>query len=49
MLNAGTDIFKLSMRLGHESTTSTTGLYSHLLPEALESTAQSAQKAIAGA
>ena len=49
MLNAGTDSFKLSRRLGHESTTTTTDLYSHLLPEALESTAQSAQKAIAGA
>ncbi|MGV0109854.1 tyrosine-type recombinase/integrase [Arthrobacter sp. CP30] len=49
MLNAGTDIFKLSRRLGHESTTTTTDLYSHLLPEALESTAVSAQRAIAGA
>ncbi|MDN4611969.1 tyrosine-type recombinase/integrase [Arthrobacter burdickii] len=48
MLNAGTDIFKLSRRLGHESTTTTTDLYSHLLPEALESTAVSAQRAIAG-
>lgn len=48
MLNAGVDIFKLSRRLGHESTTTTTDLYSHLLPESLESTAAAAGRALVG-
>lgn len=49
MLEAGVDLFKLSRRLGHESTTTTTDLYSHLLPESLESTAAAATRALRGA
>jgi hypothetical protein len=42
------EIFALSRRLGHESVTTTMDRYSHLLPDAMFSSSQIAQKALAG-
>ena len=33
MIAAGTDLFVLQRRLGHESITTTTDTYSHLMPD----------------
>jgi integrase len=48
LVAAGMEIFALSRRLGHESVTTTMDRYSHLLPDAMFSSSQIAQKALAG-
>lgn len=48
MVAAGMEIFALSRRLGHESVTTTMDRYSHLLPDALFSSAEIAQRALEG-
>ena len=48
LVAAGMEIFPLSRRLGHESVTTTMDRYSHLLPDAMFSASQIAQKALEG-
>lgn len=48
LIGAGMEIFALSRRLGHESVTTTMDRYSHLLPDALFTGANIAQKALEG-
>lgn len=47
MLQAGMEIFALSRRLGHESITTTSDRYSHLMPQAHFTGADVAQRALA--
>ncbi|WP_162252850.1 tyrosine-type recombinase/integrase [Arthrobacter sp. Soil782] len=47
LLQAGLDIYKLQMHLGHESITTTIDRYSHLLPEGAAEIAAAMQRAFA--
>jgi len=47
MLAAGTDLFVLQRRLGHESIT-TTEAYAHLMPDQQNAAADAAAKALSG-
>ena len=48
MIAQGTDLFVLQRRLGHESITTTTDTYSHLLPDQQRAAAQAAGRALRG-
>lgn len=48
MIAAGTDLFVLQRRLGHESITTTTETYAHLLPDQQRAAADAAGRALAG-
>lgn len=48
MIAAGTDLFVLQRRLGHESITTTTETYAHLLPDQQRAAADAAGRATAG-
>ncbi|WP_242511691.1 tyrosine-type recombinase/integrase [Pengzhenrongella frigida] len=48
MIAAGTDLFVLQRRLGHESITTTTDTYSHLLPDQQTAAAEAANRALGG-
>ena len=48
MIAAGTDLFILQRRLGHESITTTTESYAHLPPDQQRAAADAAGKALAG-
>jgi len=48
MLAAGTDLFVLQRRLGHESITTTTETYAHLMPDQQKAAADAAAKALSG-
>jgi len=48
MIAAGTDLFVLQRRLGHESITTTTETYAHLLPDQQRAAADAAGRAMAG-
>jgi len=48
MIAAGTDLFVLQRRLGHESITTTTETYAHLLPDQQRAAADAASRAMAG-
>jgi len=48
MIAAGTDLFVLQRRLGHESITTTTETYAHLLPEQQGAAADAAGRALRG-
>lgn len=48
MIAAGVDLFVLQRRLGHESITTTTGTYAHLLPDPQRAAADAASRALAG-
>ncbi len=48
MLAAGTDLFVLQRRLGHESITTTTETYAHLMPDQQKAAAAAAAKALSG-
>ncbi|WP_298460263.1 site-specific integrase [uncultured Cellulomonas sp.] len=48
MIAAGTDLFVLQRRLGHESITTTTETYAHLLPDQQRAAADAASRALAG-
>lgn len=48
MIAEGTDLFVLQRRLGHESITTTTDTYSHLLPDQQNAAAQAAGRALRG-
>ncbi len=48
MIAAGTDLFVLQRRLGHESITTTTETYAHLLPDQQAAAAAAAGRALAG-
>ena len=46
MIAAGTDLFVLQRRLGHESITTTTETYAHLLPDQQAAAAAAAGKSV---
>jgi len=46
LIAQGTDIFKVSRRLGHESIKTTDDTYAHLMPDHLETTAAAAEAAL---
>lgn len=48
MIAEGTDLFVLQRRLGHESITTTTDTYSHLLPDQQSAAAKAAGRALRG-
>ena len=48
MIAAGTDLFVLQRRLGHESITTTTETYAHLLPDQQRAAADAAGRALGG-
>jgi hypothetical protein len=48
MIAAGTDLFVLQRRLGHESITTTTETYAHLLPDQQASAAAAAGRTLGG-
>jgi len=48
MIAAGTDLFVLQRRSGHESITTTTETYAHLLPDQQRAAADAAGRAMAG-
>lgn len=48
MIAAGTDLFVLQRRLGHESITTTTETYAHLLPDQQAAAAAAAGRALGG-
>ena len=48
MIAAGTDLFVLQRRLGHESITTTTETYAHLLPDQQRAAADAAGRVMAG-
>ncbi|WP_159808627.1 hypothetical protein [Cellulomonas citrea] len=48
MIAAGTDLFVLQRRLGHESITTTTEMYAHLLPDQQRAAADPAGRVLAG-
>lgn len=48
MIAAGTDLFILQRRLGHESITTTTETYAHLLPDQQAAAAAAAGRALSG-
>ena len=48
MIAAGTDLFVLQRRLGHESITTTTETYAHLLPDQQTAAAEAASRALGG-
>jgi integrase len=48
MIAAGTDLFVLQRRLGHESITTTTETYAHLLPDQQRAAADAAGRALSG-
>ncbi|WP_162250318.1 site-specific integrase [Cellulomonas sp. Root485] len=48
MIAAGVDLFVLQRRLGHESITTTTETYSHLLPDQQAAAAAAARRTLAG-
>ena len=48
MIAAGTDLFVLQRRLGHESITTTTETYAHLMPDQQLAAANAASRALAG-
>jgi len=48
MIAAGTDLFVRQRRLGHESITTTTDTYAHLLPDQQRAAADAAGRAMAG-
>jgi len=48
MIAEGTDLFVLQRRLGHESITTTTDTYSHLLPDQQDAAAQAAGRSLRG-
>jgi integrase len=48
MIAAGTDLFVLQRRLGHESITTTTETYAHLMPDQQRAAADAASRAMAG-
>ncbi|OIQ79296.1 hypothetical protein GALL_389600 [mine drainage metagenome] len=48
MIAAGTDLFVLQRRLGHESITTTTETYAHLMPDQQRAAADAAGRAMAG-
>ncbi|WP_123370854.1 tyrosine-type recombinase/integrase [Cellulomonas sp. PhB150] len=48
MIAAGTDLFVLQRRLGHESITTTTETYAHLLPDQQVAAAAAAGRALGG-
>ncbi len=48
MIAAGTDLFVLQRRLGHESITTTTETYAHLLPDQQRAAADAAGRALDG-
>jgi len=48
MIAAGTDLFVLQRRLGHESITTTTETYAHLLPDQQRAAAAAAGRALGG-
>ncbi len=48
MIAAGTDLFVLQRRLGHESITTTTETYAHLLPDQQRAAADAASRALGG-
>ena len=48
MIAAGTDLFVLQLRLGHESITATTETYAHLLPDQQLAAAHAASRALGG-
>ena len=48
MIAAGVDLFVLQRRLGHESITTTTETYAHLLPDQQAAAAAAAGRALSG-
>lgn len=48
MIAAGTDLFVLQRRLGHESITTTTETYAHLLPDQQRAAADAAGRSLHG-
>jgi integrase len=48
MIAAGTDLFVLQRRLGHETITTTTETYAHLLPDRQRAGADAAARALNG-
>src|SRR5450830_400620 len=48
MIAAGTDLFVLQRRLGHESITTTTETYAHLMPDQQRAAADAASRALGG-
>jgi integrase len=48
LLQAGLDLFKLKLHLGHKSINTTIDRYSHLLPEGYDDTATALERAFAG-
>ena len=48
MIAEGTDLFVLQRRLGHESITTTTDTYSHLLPDQQNAAALAAGRTMRG-
>ena len=47
-VTAGTDLFVLQRRLGHESITTTTETYAHLLPDQQRAAADAASRSLSG-